>query len=270
MTVDRGATIPPATVGRLALYLRVLAALPADSVVSSDALAQAAGVNAATLRRDLSHVGSSGVRGVGYQVAGLVEQVEHTLGLRRTHAVALVGVGNLGQALAGYAGFSARGFAVTALFDVDPARVGTVVGGVEVRHVGELVRVCAERGVTIGVVATPADAAQHACDHLVAAGVRCILDFAPTRLSVPPGVEVRKVDLGVEMQILSFHHHQLDPLEPVGTPRPDALCAARPPGAGVDPSPTGQPTGRTPRSLPPTAGAVDAVLGAGTSRKVHG
>ena len=269
MTVDRGATIPAATVGRLALYLRVLAGLPADSVVSSDALAGAAGVNAATLRRDLSHVGSSGVRGVGYEVAGLVDQVEHTLGLRRTHAVALVGVGNLGQALAGYAGFSARGFGLAALFDVDPGRVGTVVGDVEVQHVDELARVCTERGVTIGVVATPAEAAQHACDLLVAAGVRCILDFAPTRLSVPPGVEVRKVDLGVEMQILSFHHHhQLDPGEPVTATPADALCAARPPTSGVGPARSGQPTTRSPRSAGPPAS--DAVVGAGTARKVHG
>lgn len=199
--------VPSATVGRLALYLRALTTLAAQGVgvVSSDALATAAGVNAAMLRKDLSHIGSSGVRGVGYDVTRLTEQVEHTLGLTRRHAVALVGVGNLGHALAGYGGFSERGFAVAALFDVDPALVGTRLGGVEVLDVAHLDRVCAERGVTIGVVATPAAAAQGVCDRLVAAGVRSVLNFAPTLLTVPSGIEVRRVDLAAELQILSFH-----------------------------------------------------------------
>ena len=202
--------VPEATVARLALYLRVLTTLLADGarVVSSDALASATGVNAAKLRKDLSHIGSSGVRGVGYDVARLTAQVEHVLGLTRAHAVAMVGVGNLGHALAGYGGFAERGFPVAALFDTDPDLVGTRLGGgsgIEVLHVSELSRVCAELGVTIGVVATPARAAQTVCDQLVDAGVRSILNFAPTVLSVPAGVEVRKVDLAVEMQILSFH-----------------------------------------------------------------
>ena len=119
--------------------------------------------------------------------------------------MALVGVGNLGHALAGYGGFAQRGFPVAALFDVDPALVGTVIDGVEVQHADAIDAVCAARGVTIGVVATPAAAAQRVCDHLVSAGVRSILNFAPTVLAVPAGVEVRKVDLAVEMQVLSFH-----------------------------------------------------------------
>jgi redox-sensing transcriptional repressor len=199
--------VPDATVARLAVYLRVLTEMLAQGVrtVSSEVLAEAAGVNAAKLRKDLSHIGSSGVRGVGYDVSRLTAQVESVLGLTRSHAVALVGVGNLGHALAGYGGFAARGFGVTALFDVDPALVGTAIGGVEVLDVAEIPRVCTERGVTIGVVATPAVAAQRVCDALVGAGVRSILNFAPTVLSVPVGVEVRKVDLAVEMQILAFH-----------------------------------------------------------------
>jgi len=217
VTVDRDSVVerprrpvPEATVARLALYLRVLTTLLADGerVVSSDALESAAGVNAAKLRKDLSHIGSSGVRGVGYDVARLTGQVEQVLGLTRAHAVAIVGVGNLGHALAGYGGFAERGFPVAALADIDPALVGTRLGGgagIEVLHVSELARVCAELGVTIGVVATPAHAAQGVCDLLVDAGVRSILNFAPTVLSVPAGVEVRKVDLAVEMQILSFH-----------------------------------------------------------------
>lgn len=203
----RPARVPEATVARLAVYLRVLTEMLEQGVrtVSSEVLAAAAGVNAAKLRKDLSHIGSSGVRGVGYDVSRLSAQVESVLGLTRSHAVALVGVGNLGHALAGYGGFAQRGFGVTALFDVDPALVGTVIDGVEVLDVSEIPRVCRERGVTIGVVATPAGAAQDVCDALVGAGVPSILNFAPTVLSVPRGVEVRKVDLAVEMQILAFH-----------------------------------------------------------------
>jgi redox-sensing transcriptional repressor len=204
----RGAArVPEATVERLAVYLRVLTEMLAQGVptVSSDVLAAAAGVNAAKLRKDLSHIGSSGVRGVGYDVSRLTAQVETVLGLTHSNAVALVGVGNLGHALAGYGGFAARGFGVTALFDVDPTLVGTTIAGVEVQDVAEIARVCAERAVTIGVVATPAAVAQRVCDALVGAGVQSILNFAPVVLSVPSGVEVRKVDLAVEMQILAFH-----------------------------------------------------------------
>lgn len=210
MTVEEagpGRPVPGATVARLAVYLRVLTVMAGEgrTTVSSEELAAAAGVNSAKLRKDLSYIGSSGVRGVGYDVGRLIEQVEATLGLTHAHAVALVGVGNLGHALAGYGGFAERGFPVTALFDVDPALVGTTIAGSVVRHTDEIVRVCAERGVTIGVVATPAEVAQEACDRLVDAGVRSILNFAPTVVSVPVGVEVRKVDLAVEMQVLSFH-----------------------------------------------------------------
>jgi redox-sensing transcriptional repressor len=124
---DTARPVPAATVARLAVYLRVLTTLLGEGrgVVSSEELAAAAGVNSAKLRKDLSHIGSSGVRGVGYDVSRLTAEVEATLGLTRPHAVALVGVGNLGHALAGYGGFAQRGFPVAALFDVDPALVGT-------------------------------------------------------------------------------------------------------------------------------------------------
>lgn len=200
-------TVPEATVVRLALYLRVLCAMGEGgrATVSSEELAAVAGVGSAKLRRDLSFLGSNGTRGVGYDVPRLVACLEATLGLDRGHQVALVGAGNLGHALAGYDGFSRRGFELAALFDIDSARVGELVGGIPVRHLDELAAVCAELGVTIGVVATPGEAAQDACNQLVAAGVRCILNFAPVVLQVPEGVDVRKVDLAVEMQVLSFH-----------------------------------------------------------------
>lgn len=200
-------TIPEASVARLAVYLRVLTELAAQGAetVSSDELASATGVNPAKLRKDLSHIGSYGIRGVGYEISALLHQLERTLGLNHCQAVALVGVGNLGQALAGYGGFGGRGFPVTALFDVDPALVGVRINDILVDHVRAIPRVCAERGVTIGMIATPGPAAQGVCDLLVSAGVRCILNFAPVVLAVPGEVEVRKVDVAVELQILAFH-----------------------------------------------------------------
>jgi redox-sensing transcriptional repressor len=202
------ASIPEATVARLAVYLRVLSGLAEAErhTVSSDELAVAAGVNSAKLRKDLSYVGSYGTRGVGYEVAVLVCQIERLLGLTREHSVAIVGVGNLGHALANYGGFPERGFPVTALFDVDPDLVGTLLGGVAVEAVEDIPGVCAARGVTVGVIATPLTAAQAATDRLVAAGVACVLNFAPVTLRAPDDVEVRKVDLAAEMQILSFHN----------------------------------------------------------------
>jgi len=204
------AGVPDATVVRLPVYLRALHSL-ADAgrtTVSSDALAAAAGVGSAKLRKDLSYLGSYGTRGVGYDVAELVVHISGTLGLGRRWAVVLVGVGNLGQALAGYGGFDDRGFRIAALLDADPARVGQRVAGLPVRPVEALADVVREQGVSIGVIATPAAAAQDVCDQLVAAGIRSILNFAPTVLQVPDGVDVRRVDLSNELQILSFHEHR--------------------------------------------------------------
>jgi redox-sensing transcriptional repressor len=200
-------SIPEASVARLAVYLRMLGELAEQGAdtVSSDELAAITGVNPAKLRKDLSYIGSYGIRGVGYEVSALVLQLERVLGLNHRQAVALIGIGNLGHALAGYGGFDGRGFPVTALFDVDPDLVGIHINGIVVEHVAAIPRVCAERGVTIGMIATPGPAAQAVCDLLVEAGVRCILNFAPVVLQVPGEVEVRKVDLAVELQILAFH-----------------------------------------------------------------
>ncbi|MFJ8960649.1 redox-sensing transcriptional repressor Rex [Lentzea sp. NPDC102401] len=204
---ERARAIPEAAVARLAVYLRVLSGMADQGVtaVSSEELSQAAGVNAAKLRKDLSYIGSYGTRGVGYDVEVLVSHIERILGLTRNHSVAVVGIGNLGHALANYGGFPGRGFPVTALFDVDADLVGIPVGGIPVNHIDEITAVCMEREVSIGVIATPPPAAQSVCDRLVSAGVQCILNFAPVVLQVPDNVEVRKVDLAVEMQILSFH-----------------------------------------------------------------
>ena len=201
--------LPEATIARLPEYLRALHNLEDGSdTISSEALAAAAGVNSAKLRKDLSHLGSYGTRGVGYDVALLIEQIEYVLGLNQRRAVCLVGVGNLGHALAGYAGFASRGFRIVALFDADPAKVGELINGLTVRHIEELARVAVEESIAIGVIATPAASAQSVADELVAAGVTSILNFAPCVLSVPSNVDVRKVDLAVELQILSFHEHR--------------------------------------------------------------
>src|SRR3954468_8971448 len=156
------ARVPEATVARLATYLRVLGTLADRGVntVSSDELAAVAGVNSAKLRKDLSYLGSYGIRGVGYDVTTLTEQISRTLGLTVHRAVALIGVGNLGQALAGYAGFASRGFRIAALLDVDPARIGTEIRGLRVRDIADLPKVVAEHDIMIGVLAVPASAAQ--------------------------------------------------------------------------------------------------------------
>ncbi|MFC4001718.1 redox-sensing transcriptional repressor Rex [Prauserella oleivorans] len=199
--------IPEAAVARMAVYLRILSAMAEQggTTVSSEELSAAAGVNSAKLRKDLSYIGSYGTRGVGYEVQVLIGQIERTLGLTRQHRVAVVGIGNLGHALANYGGFPGRGFPVEALFDIDPDLIGVPVGGVPVSHLDDIPVVCAERQISIGVIATPPAAAQTVCDRLVAGGVQCILNFAPVVLQVPEHVEVRKVDLAVELQILSFH-----------------------------------------------------------------
>lgn len=200
--------VPEATVGRLPGYLRALTTL-ADlgrRSVSSDELAALAGVRSAQLRKDLSHLGSYGVRGVGYDVTRLGEQVSAELGLSQDWPVAIVGMGNLGRALASYGGLVTRGFRVVALADVDPAVVGTQIHGLTVRPLREIDP--STTPVSIGVVATPAEAAQEVADQLVALGVRSILTFAPGVLRVPGDVDVRRVDLATELQILAFHQHQ--------------------------------------------------------------
>ena len=176
-----GDRLPEATVSRLPVYLRVLTGMAERGVVtvSSDQLATGAGVNSAKLRKDLSHLGSYGIRGVG--------------------------AGNLGRALANYGGFATRGFRIAALLDSDPVLVGTQVGRLAVRDSDDLEDVVAQHKVAIGAIATPAGSAQGVCDRLVAAGVTSILNFAPLVLNVADGVDVRKVDLSIELQILAFH-----------------------------------------------------------------
>ena len=203
-------SIPEATVARLPLYLRSLLEVASDgqATISSERLAEIAGVNAAKVRKDLSYLGSFGTRGVGYDVEYLLFQMNRELGLTHDWPVVIVGLGNMGKALANYGGFTDRGFPVAALVDADPDKVGDHIGMHAIQPVKRLPELVAELGIAIGVIATPASAAQDVADLLVEAGVTSILNFAPAVLSVPEGVSLRKVDLAVELQILSFHEQR--------------------------------------------------------------
>jgi redox-sensing transcriptional repressor len=200
-------SVPDAAVARLPIYHRVLLELEAEGrpTVSSEQLAELAGVNAAMVRKDLSLFGSYGTRGVGYGVTQLLVDLRRELGLTSSWPCVIVGAGNLGSALAAFGGFRERGFEVVGVVDVDPDRIGRPIASLTVAHQNELERIVADHGVLIGVVAVPPAAAQDAANRLVACGVRSILNFAPTVLDVPDGVGVRNVDLAVELQILAFH-----------------------------------------------------------------
>jgi redox-sensing transcriptional repressor len=206
--------IPDATVSRLPMYHRSLLSLTARGVllVSSEELAEASGVSSAKLRKDLSFLGSYGTRGVGYEVEFLLYQIARALGLTQVWPVVIVGIGNLGNALAGYPGFASRGFSVVGLFDTDPARVGetvTVAGKeIVVSDISKLPQVVLSSGASIGVIATPETAAQEVCDVMVRNGITSILNFAPVLIEVPAGVDVRRVDLATELQILAFHEQR--------------------------------------------------------------
>ncbi|MGI9028871.1 MAG: redox-sensing transcriptional repressor Rex [Ilumatobacteraceae bacterium] len=209
-TTSRGRRIPEATVARLPVYLRILMEQADAGTInlSSEELADFAGVNAAKVRKDLSYLGTYGVRGVGYEVGYLIYQVRRELGLTHDWPVVIVGAGNLGQALAGYGGFGQRGFPVAGIVDIDPAKIGTPIDGRPVRRLEDLPAIVRAAKVSIGVIATPATAAQDAADRLVAAGVTSILNFAPTVLTVPHAIIVRKVDLAVELQILGYYEQR--------------------------------------------------------------
>jgi redox-sensing transcriptional repressor len=203
-------SIPEATVQRLPIYLRALVDIAEGgaATVSSETLAEGAGVNSAKVRKDLSHLGSYGTRGVGYDVAYLIHQVRRELGLTQHWPIVIAGIGNLGHALANYKGFAERGFEIVALVDADPRTIGEVVAGVAIRDIAELKQIVDEHDISIGVICTPASAVQDVTDRMIEAGIRSILNFAPVVVNVPPGVSVRKVDLAIELQILAFYEQR--------------------------------------------------------------
>lgn len=213
MAVNGNEPIPDAAVARLPVYLRSLLelAVSGPATVSSVGLAELAGVNNATVRKDLSYLGPHGTRGVGYKVDHLIVEISRALGVTNTWPVVICGLGKLGQALANHTGFTDRGFPIAAAVDVDPAKIGTTIDGVVVRRPKDLPEVVAEHRIAIGIITTPAKGAQDTLDLLVEAGVRSILSFAPAVLAAPAGIDVRYVDLSTELQILGFHLQRQQP-----------------------------------------------------------
>jgi len=206
----RGRVIPDATIARLPVYHRCLLQLQAEDrpTVSSEQLADLAGVNAAKVRKDLSYFGTYGTRGVGYEVDQLLVEIRRELGLTHDWPCVIVGAGNLGSALAKFAGFADRGFSVVSVVAVEEEKVGQHVGDIVVHHQDQLAELVRQHEIIIGIITTPPSAAQEAANRLVEAGVRSILNFAPTVLDLPRDVLVREVDVAVELQILAFHEER--------------------------------------------------------------
>ncbi len=210
--------IPEATVARLPLYQRILLELAKlkTETISSETLGELAGVNAAKVRKDLSHLGSYGTRGAGYDVDFLLGEIARELGMDQEWPIAIVGIGHLGTALANSAGFSSNGFRVKALVDTDRSKVGRVIRGTRVTHLEHLEKTVTDERIAIAVITTPPASAQGVADRIVGAGITSILNFAPTRLSVPDGVLLRQVDLAIELQVLSFYRSRGDGLARIG------------------------------------------------------
>ena len=195
-----------ATVTRLPRYLRLLDELEGGTdTVSSELLANAAGVNAANVRRDLSDLGFQGTRGVGYSAPSLRDRIMRELRIENRRAVAIIGAGDLGTALARYTGLSKRGFDVVSIYDVDTDRIGETVGDITIKSLDEMPVDCKEGFFDMAILAVPARAAQGVADILAKVGVSSILNFAPVRVKVPDSVAVRQVDLSTELQILSYY-----------------------------------------------------------------
>ncbi len=200
-------TISENTTGRLSVYLRCLADLEqsGQETISSQELADRFHLNSAQIRKDLANFGEFGTRGVGYNVSRLKQQLVHTLGIDRKRNVLIVGAGNLGMALADYAGFNHAGFEIVALVDVDPEKVGRASrSGIPVLPYSRLAEVVRENAAEIGVIAVTSENAQEVHDALVAAGVVAVLNFAPVQIRTPERVKVKTVDLRVHLESLSF------------------------------------------------------------------
>ncbi len=199
--------IPDIVIGRLPLYLRALSRLTLEGakITSSHELGKRLGISSAQIRKDLSHFGEFGKQGTGYQVDYLTEQLRQILKVDKEWRVALVGVGDLGRALAHYNGFRDRGFRITMLFDNDPAKVSTMLDGFQIYDVAQMKDLIRQHGITLAMIAVPAEAAQQVADALVAAGVRGLLNYAPINLAVSEGVKVQYIDPVVHLQRITYY-----------------------------------------------------------------
>ncbi|HET7109497.1 MAG TPA: redox-sensing transcriptional repressor Rex [Gemmatimonadales bacterium] len=201
--------VAESTIRRLSLYLRLLEEFAAQGIetVSSEALAGRGGTTSAQVRKDLSFFGSFGKRGLGYAVPELMDRLRDILGLKRRYRVGMVGAGKIGSALLQYHGFRQRGFDIAAIFDVDPAKIGTRWNGLTVQDVATMEEVLGAAPVDMAVLVTPADPAQPLADRLVKLGVTAILNFAPVQIVVPEYVVVKNVNLALELETLSYALH---------------------------------------------------------------
>lgn len=199
--------IPEATIIRLSVYSRHLTEVDRKGIItiSSGEIAEGVGVSPAQVRKDLAYFGEFGTRGVGYNVKDLRRHILRILGLGQDWSVSLVGIGNLGLALSTYKGFRERGFIITSIFDNDPKKIGTTINGVEVTSIDQIEETAAANKTQIGIIAAPSAFAQEIADKLVISGVKAILNFAPVVLNVPPEVELRNVDLAVNLEVLTFN-----------------------------------------------------------------
>ncbi len=200
--------IPKATIQRIAVYLQVLEHLEQEGVdvISSDPLAKACDVNASQVRKDLAFFGEFGVRGVGYYVKALIASISEALGIDRQWRMALVGVGNMGRAILNHGEFRNKGFHIVGAFDCDPFKIGEKVNNLEVMCTKRLKEKVVEQHIEIGIIATPPERVQRAADHLIDAGIRSILNFAPARVRVPDGIVVEYVDFFHHLYTLTFKH----------------------------------------------------------------
>ena len=214
MTMDlpRPGSIPEPAVRRLSLYLRELEKFHRNNrlTISSKQLGESLRLTDAQVRKDLAYFGQFGRPGIGYRVVDLVSRLRHILGTDRDWNVLLVGAGNIGAALASYRGFASKGFNIVAVLDNDPAKVGKRIGTFTVRPLSELGAVAKEPSARLAILAVPADGAQDVADQLIAAGIRGLLNFAPLSLTVPKGVAVNAVDVGVQLEQLAFQTTMFD------------------------------------------------------------
>lgn len=204
--------IPEGVIERLPAYLSVLIQLRrgGQSTVSSARLGELTDVNPAQIRRDLTHFGSFGRRGIGYDIVSLIDHIQRILGTDHTHRIALVGAGNLGSAIANYDGFSKQGFLVSAIFDVDPAKVGSRIGDVTVRHLDELPKTVDAQSIRIGVIAVPPGSAQAVADVMCTSGIKVILNYSPSIVDVPEGVTLHNTDPVLELLHTLYYLSRLD------------------------------------------------------------